>query len=48
MVLDNLTNDDKYEIQYEWVSWDNISPYVPLAVICAEDQKFLDHFGFDL
>ncbi len=48
MVIDNWTNDDKYEIEYKWVSWENISPYVPLAVICAEDQKFTEHFGFDV
>ena len=48
IVIDELTNDDKYEIKYQWVSWENISPYVPLAVICAEDQKFTEHFGFDL
>jgi len=48
IIIDELTNDDKYEIQYEWVSWENISPYVPLAAICAEDQKFTEHFGFDL
>lgn len=48
IVIDNWTNDDKYEIQYQWVSWENISPYVPLAAICAEDQKFIEHFGFDL
>ena len=48
MVIDDWTNDDKYEIQYQWVSWENISPYVPLAAICAEDQKFTEHFGFDM
>lgn len=31
-----------------WVSWDNISPSVPMAIIAAEDQKFATHDGFDL
>jgi monofunctional glycosyltransferase len=48
IVIDNWTNDDKYLVEYQWVSWENISPYVPLAAICAEDQKFTEHFGFDL
>jgi monofunctional biosynthetic peptidoglycan transglycosylase len=48
IIIDDWTNENKYEIQYQWVSWENISLYVPLALICAEDQKFLDHFGFDL
>jgi monofunctional biosynthetic peptidoglycan transglycosylase len=37
----------EYRVQYRWVSWDNISPHVPLAVIAAEDQRFLQHHGFD-
>jgi len=34
-------------IKYEWIEWDDISPAVPLAVIAAEDQRFLEHRGFD-
>ena len=48
MFIDSWANNDNYEIKYQWKSWEEISPYVPLAVICAEDQKFADHFGFDL
>ncbi len=48
MIIDNLNNEDKYEIHYQWVEWEKISPYVPLAVICAEDQIFFEHNGFDL
>lgn len=35
------------DINYKPVSIDNISIYLPLAVIASEDQKFFDHFGFD-
>lgn len=35
-------------LKKEWVSLDKISPNIQLAVVCAEDQKFLDHFGFDI
>ncbi len=35
-------------IQKDWVSLDHISAELPLAVIAAEDQKFLEHNGFDL
>lgn len=31
-----------------WVPLSKISPAMPLAVIAAEDQKFFDHFGFDI
>jgi monofunctional biosynthetic peptidoglycan transglycosylase len=34
-------------VQYHWVPWEAISPQVPLAVIAAEDQRFLQHAGFD-
>jgi monofunctional biosynthetic peptidoglycan transglycosylase len=34
-------------VHYRWVSWDNLSPYLPIAVVAAEDQKFPHHRGFD-
>ncbi|PHM70549.1 monofunctional biosynthetic peptidoglycan transglycosylase [Xenorhabdus sp. KJ12.1] len=30
-----------------WVDQDQISPYIALAVIAAEDQRFPEHWGFD-
>ena len=32
---------------YEWVDWDDISPYIKVAVIAAEDQRFPTHWGID-
>lgn len=34
--------------QYVWVEYDNISNNLKMAVICGEDQRFKEHFGFDL
>jgi monofunctional glycosyltransferase len=34
-------------INKDWVSMNNISPHLVLAVIAAEDQKFTQHYGFD-
>ncbi len=34
-------------IQYTWVGRERISPFMALAVIAAEDQRFPDHWGFD-
>jgi monofunctional biosynthetic peptidoglycan transglycosylase len=34
-------------IKYRFVSLEEISPQVPLAVIAAEDQLFMTHNGFD-
>ena len=35
-------------IDYRWVSAKNISPNAFTAVIASEDQRFMQHFGFDL
>lgn len=32
----------------DWTALQNISPQLQLAVVCAEDQLFLEHQGFDL
>ncbi|MDR0218392.1 MAG: monofunctional biosynthetic peptidoglycan transglycosylase [Enterobacteriaceae bacterium] len=36
-----------YVSRSEWVDQEQISPYMALAVIAAEDQRFPDHWGFD-
>lgn len=43
------SGDAKREVRLEkdWVSFENISPKLQLAVVCAEDQEFLEHEGFD-
>ena len=33
--------------QHDWVPWSRISRHAAAAVIASEDQKFLDHDGFD-
>ncbi|MBI5506167.1 MAG: monofunctional biosynthetic peptidoglycan transglycosylase [Deltaproteobacteria bacterium] len=35
-------------IAYTWKSWREISPQLLIAVIAAEDQRFPEHWGFDL
>jgi monofunctional glycosyltransferase len=35
-------------LQHHWVSYEQISGHLKSAVIAAEDQRFLDHDGFDL
>jgi monofunctional biosynthetic peptidoglycan transglycosylase len=36
------------KIDKDWKSLDEIGKNMPLAVVTAEDQKFAEHFGFDL
>lgn len=43
-----LSGDFGYVAHSDWVSMDGISPWMGLAVIAAEDQKFPDHWGFDV
>ncbi|MDN0118318.1 monofunctional biosynthetic peptidoglycan transglycosylase [Yersinia frederiksenii] len=43
-----LTGDFSYIAHSDWVPMDEISPYMALAVMAAEDQKFPEHWGFDV
>lgn len=33
--------------RYRWVDWADMSPELAVAVVAAEDQRFLDHHGLD-
>ena len=37
----------KVRWEKDWVSLKEISPHLQLAVVCSEDQAFLEHEGFD-
>ncbi|NUO72090.1 MAG: monofunctional biosynthetic peptidoglycan transglycosylase [Frateuria sp.] len=37
-----------FRLRQHWVPWSQVSPYVPLAMVAGEDQKFPFHHGFDL
>lgn len=43
-----LSGDFGYVAHSDWVSMDEISPFMGLAVIAAEDQKFPEHWGSTL
>src|ERR1700704_513781 len=34
-------------IEWRWVSYDQISPHLRRAVLCAEDMGFFSHHGFE-
>jgi monofunctional glycosyltransferase len=42
------SRDSNYVFRYRWVDLDRISPNLPLAVVASEDQKFPEHWGFDV
>ncbi len=35
-------------LHYRWVSIDDVSAYLPISLVAAEDQKFPIHHGFDI
>jgi monofunctional biosynthetic peptidoglycan transglycosylase len=42
-----LRGEHDFHLRQHWVPWGQISPYVPLAMVASEDQKFPYHHGFD-
>ncbi len=40
-------NGKEMTLKKSWVSLDEISPHLQLAVVCSEDQNFIRHHGFD-
>jgi len=43
-----MSRDRTYVFRHNWVDLARISPNLPLAVVAAEDQKFPEHWGFDV
>lgn len=43
-----LRRDSSYTFRHSWVDLNQISPNLPLAVVASEDQKFPEHWGFDV
>jgi monofunctional glycosyltransferase len=40
--------DHSYISRHQWADLNHISPNLPLAVVASEDQKFPEHWGFDV
>ena len=40
--------DWRFRVAYDWRDLDRMSSSVPLALVAAEDQRFAEHYGFDL
>ncbi|RDS83440.1 monofunctional biosynthetic peptidoglycan transglycosylase [Dyella psychrodurans] len=46
--VDALIHGEKgFHLQHHWVPWSRVSPWVPIAMVAGEDQKFPFHHGFD-
>lgn len=44
---EHLTTTESMAWSHTWVRLDDMSKYMPVAVIASEDQRFLQHHGFD-
>ena len=42
---ERLMEEGKHSIRYQWVDYDQISPYLIRAVVAAEDADFMHHHG---
>lgn len=47
MAIRAYNADKGYETKHDWVAIESISENLQLAVICSEDQNFMNHNGFD-
>lgn len=45
--VQQVFSGDKPTWKHTWVSFDKISPQLPMAVIASEDNRFAEHNGFD-
>lgn len=43
-----INDDQQYRFSHQWVDAARISAQMKVAVIASEDQKFADHWGFDI
>jgi len=43
-----MNRDRTYVFRHTWVDLAAISPNLPLAVVASEDQRFPEHWGFDV
>ena len=40
--------DWRFRVAYDWRGLDEMSSNLPVALVAAEDQRFAEHYGFDL
>ena len=45
--VQQVWHGEKIRLRHHWVPIEKISPSLPVAVMASEDQRFLEHHGFD-
>ncbi|MFY9154420.1 MAG: monofunctional biosynthetic peptidoglycan transglycosylase [Prolixibacteraceae bacterium] len=46
--VEQIFSGQELRLKHDWVSIGEISKNLPLAVVCSEDQNFMNHSGFDI
>ena len=46
-MYEQLQEGQELKLSHSWVSLEKMSPSMPVAVMASEDQRFLQHHGFD-
>ena len=46
-MIGHVVSGSSHELRQEWVSLDDMSRWMPLAVVASEDQRFPHHLGVD-
>ena len=45
--VQQMGRGEEIRLRHRWVALDSMSMYMPVAVMASEDQRFLNHHGFD-
>lgn len=45
--VEQVKNGEELKMHHHWVSLNEMSKYMPVAVMASEDQRFKEHHGFD-
>lgn len=45
--IEQKMNGEEMRLKHHWVSLEDMTEALPIAVMSSEDQKFLEHHGFD-
>lgn len=46
-LCEQVVKGETIRLHHHWVPLEKMSRYMPVAVMASEDQRFLDHHGFD-
>ena len=44
---EQMNEGESLKLEQTWVTLDDLSKYMPVAVMASEDQRFMSHHGFD-